>query len=88
MSNLDRIENVREVDIDGVQMIQSFRPGDIVKALIISLGDARQFLLSTSRKELGVVYAKSVAGMEVLPTPKHCTKLALHRTCDGAGGAQ
>lgn len=35
-------------------MYKSFRPGDIVRARVISLGDARQYYLSTAENELGV----------------------------------
>jgi exosome complex RNA-binding protein Csl4 len=43
-------------------MYACFRPGDIVRAEILSLGDQRSYYLTTAKNELGVVYAKSVAG--------------------------
>lgn len=45
-----------------VEIYSSFRPGDIDIAEVLSLGDARSYYLSTAKNELGVVYAKSVAG--------------------------
>lgn len=42
-------------------MSECFRPGDIIRAEVVSLGDARSYYLTTSRNELGVVYAKSMA---------------------------
>ena len=46
-----------------VQIQASFRPGDVVRAEVLSLGDARSYHLTTAKNELGVVYAKSVAGV-------------------------
>lgn len=43
-------------------MSKSFRPGDIVMARVISLGDAQSYLLSTAENELGVVIATSEGG--------------------------
>lgn len=45
-----------------VKIEASFRPGDVVRAEVLSLGDARSYHLTTAKNELGVVYAKSVAG--------------------------
>lgn len=40
-------------------MQQLFRPGDVVLARVLSLGDRRNFYLTTAASELGVIYAKS-----------------------------
>ena len=45
-----------------VVLAHCFRPGDIVRAVVVSLGDARSYYLSTASNECGVVYAKSIAG--------------------------
>lgn len=45
-----------------VQIQASFRPGDVVRAEVLSLGDARSYHLTTAKNHLGVVHAKSVAG--------------------------
>lgn len=52
-------ENVREKMIDSVVMIDSFRPRDIVRARVISLGDSiRSIYLSTASENLGVLIAQ------------------------------
>ncbi|KAL7148714.1 hypothetical protein ABFS83_06G197500 [Erythranthe nasuta] len=62
-----RQQDVRATEIDKVEMHSSFRPGDIVKALVLSLGDARAYYLSTAKNELGVVSAESAAGATMVP---------------------
>ncbi|XP_074307844.1 uncharacterized protein LOC141642800 isoform X2 [Silene latifolia] len=62
-----RQQNVRETEIDKVDMYASFRAGDIVKAMVRSLGDARAYYLSTTKNELGVVSAESSAGEKMVP---------------------
>ncbi|KAK7269119.1 hypothetical protein RIF29_21835 [Crotalaria pallida] len=62
-----RQQDVRATEIDKVDMHQSFHPGDIVRALVLSLGDARAYLLSTAKNELGVVSAESTAGATMVP---------------------
>ncbi|XP_040869404.1 exosome complex component CSL4 [Glycine max] len=57
-----RQQDVRATEIDKVDMHLSFHPGDIVRALVLSLGDARAYFLSTAKNELGVVSAESIAG--------------------------
>jgi exosome complex component CSL4 len=49
-----------------VQIVESFRPGDVVRAEVLSLGDARSYHLSTARNVLGVVYACSLAGQPMV----------------------
>jgi exosome complex RNA-binding protein Csl4 len=60
-------QDVRATEIDKVDMSKCFRPGDIVKAKVISLGDARQYYLSTAAAECGVRFAKSEAGAIMTP---------------------
>ncbi|XP_030426424.1 exosome complex component CSL4 isoform X2 [Gopherus flavomarginatus] len=51
-----------------VEVYKSFRPGDIVLAKVISLGDMQSnYLLSTAENELGVVVAHSEAGAQMVP---------------------
>lgn len=64
MMMMDRTQDVRAVEKDKVKIYNSFRPGDIVRAEVISLGDARSYYLSTAKNELGVIFATSVAGKE------------------------
>ena len=70
-----RLQDVRATEADKVEIYASFRPGDLVRAEVVSLGDARSYFLSTARNELGVVYAKSVEG--AVPA-RHCAASHLH----------
>jgi exosome complex component CSL4 len=45
-----------------VEILSCFRPGDIVRAEVLSVGDVRSFFLTTARNDLGVIFAKSIAG--------------------------
>eukprot|EP00903_Cladosiphon_okamuranus_P009513 g9063.t3 len=62
-----RKEDVRATEVDKVEIVKSLRPGDIVRARVISLGDSTQYFLSTAENELGVRWAKSVAGSIMIP---------------------
>jgi len=66
-SGIIRSQDVRSTEIDKVVMFDCFRPGDLVRAEVISLGDSRSYYLSTARNELGVVSAKSLAGVAMVP---------------------
>lgn len=54
-----RSQDVRSTEKDKVKLADCFRPGDIVRATVISLGDARSYYLSTAGNTLGVIYAVS-----------------------------
>ena len=54
-----RLQDVRATEVDKLDIYDCFRPGDVIKAEVLSLGDARSYYLSTAKNELGVVYAKS-----------------------------
>ncbi|KAK3096253.1 hypothetical protein FSP39_025010 [Pinctada imbricata] len=62
-----RKEDVRATEKDKVEMYKCFRPGDLVVARVLSLGDAHSYLLSTAENELGVVMATSEAGASMEP---------------------
>ncbi|XP_062988579.1 exosome complex component CSL4 isoform X1 [Elgaria multicarinata webbii] len=63
-----RREDIRATEKDKVEVYKSFRPGDIVLAKVISLGDAQSnYLLTTAENELGVVVAHSEAGVQMVP---------------------
>ncbi|KND01660.1 exosome non-catalytic core subunit CSL4 [Spizellomyces punctatus DAOM BR117] len=81
-----RVQDVRATERDKVQIYKSFRPGDVVRAEVVSLGDARSYYLSTAKNELGVIFAQSMAGYTMIPVsweemicPK--TKVVEHRKC-------
>ncbi|EKU21487.1 exosome complex component CSL4 [Nannochloropsis gaditana CCMP526] len=57
-------EDVSDHDIDRIEIPRCFRPGDIVRARVVSLGDSRQYYLKTAESELGVVYARSQTQLE------------------------
>lgn len=62
-----RKENVRSFDVDSVEIYKSFRPCDIVRATVISLGDSKSYFLSTAELHLGVILATSPAGFPMVP---------------------
>jgi len=62
-----RIADIRLTERDKVRMSECFRLGDIVKARVLSLGDARSYYLSTAANELGVVYGVSEGGNPLVP---------------------
>ena len=62
-----RIQDIRSHDVDKVEMMKSFRPGDIIRAEVISMGDSRSYYLSTAKEPLGVVFARSAAGGTMVP---------------------
>ncbi|KAJ1998673.1 hypothetical protein H4S02_011105 [Coemansia sp. RSA 2611] len=62
-----RVQDIRATEKDLVQMIESFRPGDIIRAEVISLGDQRSYYLATVKNEHGVVFAQSTDGNSMVP---------------------
>lgn len=62
-----RQQDVRQTEVDKVEIYRCFRPGDIVVAEVISLGDRHSYFLSTAKNELGVVHAEGPAGVPMLP---------------------
>ncbi|KAL2136387.1 hypothetical protein VTI74DRAFT_4031 [Chaetomium olivicolor] len=64
---LIRVQDVRATEKDRVKIYESFRPGDVVRAEVISLGDQANYYLSTARNELGVILATSEAGNTMYP---------------------
>jgi len=62
-----RAQDVRATEKDKVKIFESFRPGDIVRALVISLGDQSNYYLSTAQNSLGVVMAYSETGDLMYP---------------------
>ena len=64
---LIRQQDIRATEIDKVKVGECFRVGDVVRAVVISLGDERSYYLSTARNELGVVMAVSEGGNQMVP---------------------
>lgn len=57
-----RIQDIRSTERDKIKINEMFKPGDIVRAQVLSLGDGSNYYLSTARNDLGVVFAKSNNG--------------------------
>ncbi|QIW94745.1 hypothetical protein AMS68_000263 [Peltaster fructicola] len=66
-SGLIRQQDIRATEVDKVKMSESFKVGDIVRAVIISLGDERAYYMSTAKNEFGVVLANSEQGNQMYP---------------------
>lgn len=62
-----RAQDVRSTEKDKVKLSDCFHVGDIVRALVISLGDQGGYYLSTAANELGVVMAWSEEGNGCVP---------------------
>lgn len=67
MTGVVRKEDVRGMEKDKVVMGEMFRVGDLVRGVVISLGDQNNYYLSTARNELGVLMAKSENGNTMVP---------------------
>lgn len=52
---------------DQVEIYKSFRPGDVLRASVISIGDKNSYYLSTAKNEFGVIFATSIAGATMVP---------------------
>ena len=74
-----RKEDVRATEKDKVEMYKCFRPGDVVLARVLSLGEASTgYIVTTAENELGVVLAYSeTTGSKMIPvswTEMQCPK--------------
>ncbi|TKA59693.1 hypothetical protein B0A49_10181 [Cryomyces minteri] len=62
-----RVQDIRATEKDKVKVGESFRVGDVVRGIVISLGDQSNYYLSTARNDLGVIMATSEAGNQMYP---------------------
>lgn len=62
-----RIQDVRATERDKVKIQNCFKPGDIVRASVLSLGDGTNYYLSTAQNDLGVIFARSTTGEHMYP---------------------
>jgi exosome complex component CSL4 len=74
-----RKEDVRPTEKDKVEMYKCFRPGDVILARVLSLGEASSgYIVTTAENEFGVVMAHSeAAGAKMIPvswTEMQCPK--------------
>ncbi len=80
LSGVIRKSDVREMEKDSVVIFNSFRPGDLVRARVISLGEGNQYVLSTAENELGVFVGLSESGGTLEPVSwaeMQCSKTGL-----------
>ena len=57
-----RKEDIQLNEVDTLIMSNCFRPGDLIRAKIISMGDSRSFFCSTAESDCGVKFARSLSG--------------------------
>ncbi|PNF21523.1 Exosome complex component CSL4, partial [Cryptotermes secundus] len=72
-----RKEDVCATEKDKVEIIKSFRPGDIILGRVLPLTEVHTYHLSTAENELGVVIAYSESGVAMVPvswTEMQCPK--------------
>ncbi|KAK7541113.1 uncharacterized protein J3D65DRAFT_549336 [Phyllosticta citribraziliensis] len=62
-----RKDDIRATEKDRVKVGECFRVGDIVRGIVISLGDQSNYYLSTASNEYGVIMAKSEAENQMYP---------------------
>ncbi|OAL46604.1 hypothetical protein IQ07DRAFT_590712 [Pyrenochaeta sp. DS3sAY3a] len=62
-----RREDIRATEKDKIRIEESFRVGDLVRGVVISLGDQSNYYVATERNELGVVMARSEQGRLMYP---------------------
>ncbi|KAG6888984.1 hypothetical protein C0995_004623 [Termitomyces sp. Mi166 len=62
-----RTQDVRATEKDRIKIADCFRGGDVVRGLVISLGDARSYFVTTARNDLGVIFATSEVGATMEP---------------------
>lgn len=62
-----RVSDIQTSQAEPVEVYKCFRPGDLVRAEVISLGDSRSYYLTTAKNEYGVIMARSMAGHTMEP---------------------
>lgn len=62
-----RSQDVRATEKDKVKLAECFRVGDIIRAVVVGLGDQTGYYISTAGNEFGVVMCWSDAGNLCVP---------------------
>lgn len=62
-----RREDIRAMEKDTVEVFQSFRPRDLIRARVIAHGEGQTYVLSTAENQLGVVAAVCKCGENMVP---------------------
>ncbi|KAJ3261834.1 hypothetical protein HK103_004785 [Boothiomyces macroporosus] len=60
-------KDIRKTNVDQLEIYKCYRPGDVVRCLVTSIGDGKNFVLSTAGDKFGVVLAVSVSGYTMVP---------------------
>ena len=63
-----RREDIRAFEKDKIEINEMYRVGDIIRAVVVSLGDERSYYISTAGNEFGVVVARSESGNAMAPS--------------------
>lgn len=77
-----RAQDVRATEKDKIKLNECFRVGDIVRAVVISIGDQGGYYLSTAGNEYGVVMAWSKGAGNL------CVPVSWCEVVDGVTGAK
>jgi exosome complex component CSL4 len=62
-----RSQDVRATEKDRVKIVESFAIGDVVRGVVVSLGDQSAYYISTAKNEYGVLLATSKDGNRMRP---------------------
>jgi exosome complex component CSL4 len=62
-----RREDIRATEKDKIVIAESFRVGDLIRGVVISLGDQSNYYVATDRNEFGVIMARSEEGRVMYP---------------------
>eukprot|EP00800_Vazella_pourtalesii_P009962 TRINITY_DN249_c1_g1_i1.p1 TRINITY_DN249_c1_g1~~TRINITY_DN249_c1_g1_i1.p1 ORF type:complete len:206 (-),score=3.37 TRINITY_DN249_c1_g1_i1:406-1023(-) len=62
-----RKEDIRAFQKDQVEIHKCYRSGDIIRARVLSLGEALHYVLTTAENELGVIFASGDNGIPLIP---------------------
>ncbi|KAL9124625.1 MAG: hypothetical protein Q9217_006056 [Psora testacea] len=62
-----RREDIRATEKEKVICTEGFKVGDVVRGVVISLGDQANYYLTTAKNELGVIMARSEVGNMMQP---------------------
>ncbi|KAJ3325963.1 Exosome complex component CSL4 [Boothiomyces sp. JEL0866] len=60
-------KDIRKTNVDQLEIYKCYRPGDVVRCLVTSIGDGKNFVLSTAGDKFGVVLAVSLSGYTMVP---------------------
>ena len=67
LKGIVRKEEIRATERDSVEVFNSFRPRDIIRARVLGLGETQSYLLTTAENELGVILAKTANNEDTVP---------------------